>query len=223
MAVIKQSLRWVRLGKFATKFATSMGDENLINLINSLPYPIMVEEQPAVLPVPFNQLGRKVTRQPDQADSNSPKDERSTISKYLESIYSLPDYEPPDGGEKGGEKGGEIFPQSEKGGEKISPSDDGGEKPKTQAEQDFFTPGEKSHLFPRPDHDPSDGCIRGGDWESEKDFTLDEASQVLRLKKKGKGKTEIIKTLGYSSGKAYKKGKAKYDKIEAYWEAQELW
>lgn len=227
MAVIKQSLRWVRLGEFAKRFASSTEDELLIQQIKSMKYPIMVEQVPAMLPVPFEQMkirrNQNVVNDQYQTNSNPPKDERWDIRKHLESIYNLSGDNCAANGEKRGEKRGENFHPSEKPSEKISPNDREGEKPETQTGSGFSPHGENFHLFTEPGFHPSNEGTTEGENKNQQEFTLDEASLVLRLAKQGKGKTEIIKALGYPPGKAYEKGKIKYDQIKAHWEALGLW
>lgn len=204
--------------------------------IETQAYPCMVSgsvrDMPAVHPThghhsvykkEGNPPSKLLTIHQIDTDSNSGENERSVVSKYLESLYRLPGYTRPIEGEKEGEMKGEIFHPDEKEGEIFSPLDDEGEKSKTQSGQDFFTPGEKFPFFPDPDHDPSDGCVQGGEMKKNQSLDLDKAALVLRLRKQGKKKTEIIKALGYNPGKRYQKGKDEYDKIEAYWRKLDLW
>lgn len=102
MAVIKQSLRWVRLGEFARRFASSTEDELLVQRIKSMKYPIMCETVPAMLPVPFEMMRSRsvhnsyvATEQAEQTNSNSAKNEVNTIKNYLNRLYDLPGYSRP--------------------------------------------------------------------------------------------------------------------------------
>lgn len=216
---IRKSLRWVRLGDFATDYAAKLGDESLINWVGSQDHPILVEKSPALLPVP-------ISHQPDrspQTNSNTPKDDQTTISKYLENLYKLPGYEPPNGGETHPHFEGETFHPDTQAGENFSPSDDAGENAESQSSSAVSPNGENLSPLPAGDGDREN---QGGGDDASETFTLLEASQVLRLKKAGNGKTKILKLLsGKSPGKSkeYEIWKAKYEAIESHWKKLGLW
>jgi hypothetical protein len=198
--------------------------------IDSQAYPCLVsgsvKDMPAVHPTHgHHTIYKKEGNAPGRmlrinqiTDTNSPKKEHSTISSLLEASYNLPGYIPTKQDRKEGDAQGKEFP----GREIISPSGNDGEKWENQSGQEFPAPRENFSFFPKPDHNPSDGCAREGKWEKRKSFTQTEANLVLELTKKGESKTEIIKALGYPIGRAYKKGKEKYSKIKEYWESKGL-
>lgn len=234
----------VLLGDSARQVASNVWKKESaeFQFIETQAYPCMVSgsvrDMPAVHPThghhstyrkEGNPPSKLLTIHQIDTDRNSVEDGRWVINKYLEFLYNLPGHSQSprneNQGEKQGEKRGEISHPGEKQDEKISPLGDGGEKPETRHEQDFLTPGEKSHLLPKPDHSPSDGCVwsDGSEMGGEMGIDSDKASLVLQLRKQGKSKTEIIKALGHSTGKGYRKGKDEYDKIAAYWRGLDLW
>lgn len=79
--------------------------------------------------------------------------------------------------------------------------------------------------FPKPDQDPADGCVRGGDWHRN-EISLERASLVLKLKNQGKNQTEIILAVWAAkpgNNKAYTQAKAEFEAIKAHWHRMELW
>jgi hypothetical protein len=110
--------------------------------------------------------------------------------------------------------GGTISPSSEIG--------EMGEMSETQSERDISPSGETFHFDQNANEPGSSGSLG----ESENRFTLDEASQVFKLRKEGNNQTQILAALwGVKPGKAqaYRDACEKFKAIKAYWESLSLW
>lgn len=164
---------------------------------------------------PRNLLPINQVNQPGQTISNQPKSETDIIKNYLDRLYNLPGYNPPN----------DTLSQGENESEKFSlqaESENEGENAETQTEREFSPCSESEN---QGEMTPEPGNL-GGLSESENIFTLDEAGQVLASKKSGKNKPEIIATVwGVKPGKSrkYESAKAKFEAIQAYWESLNLW
>jgi hypothetical protein len=88
----RKSLRWCRLGEFAKTFAKGQKDEILLSWVESQNYPILVEDMPAILPVPLEKLACFV------GQSNRIKEQNTfdAIKNYLDNLYKLPGYQKSD-------------------------------------------------------------------------------------------------------------------------------
>lgn len=160
--------------------------------------------------LPINQANR-----PTQTISNSPKSEGDVIKRYLDRLYLLPGYNPPQSTLNQGENQGENFSP-------CGESENGGENPETQTEREFSPCSESEN---QGEMTPEPGNLESS-IESENVFTLDEAGKVLGLRKEAKTKPEIIVMVwGVKPGKSrkYESAKAKFEAIQAYWESLGLW
>ena len=219
----RKSLRWCRLGDFARDFASASKDDSLVEWVGAQAYPILVDKSPAVLPVPIAKMrvnshiseSQKQATSHSKTNSNPVKTESDIIKNYLDRLYRLPGYNPPQNNLKQGENQGENFSP-------CGESENGGENAETNTEREFSPCSESENegeTTPEPGNLESLG-------ESENGFTLDEAGQVLAVRKSGKNKPEIIATVwGVKPGKSrkYESAKAKFEAIQAYWESLNLW
>ena len=96
----RKSLRWCRLGDFATEYAATLKDDFLVQWANSQAYPMFVEKSPAILPVPLSKMQSycqsEKSNQPvdpiSDFDSIPAKNEADIIKNYLNRLYDLPGY-----------------------------------------------------------------------------------------------------------------------------------
>lgn len=207
MAVIKQSLRWVRLGEFAKRFASSTNDELLVQQIKSMKYPIMCEAVPAMLPVPFEMMRPRSVhssyvrpRSVEQTNSNSAKNERDVINEFLNRLLKLPGYSRPE------------------------PGSDSGRTP-----EPLNLPPEPLNLNQNDRFRGSANPVQGSGLAQNlppEPLNLNLANRVLALKKEGKNKAEIIlKVWGTKKGgsQAYRDANEEFEAIKDYWEKLGLW
>ena len=204
----RKSLRWCRLGDFARGFVTSLKDEALSQWVNSQEYPILVETSPAVLPVPIARMransqvcesARQSTGTP-KTNSNQPKSEADIIKNYLDRLYRLPGYTPP---EPGSDFTGNREPLNLPA-EPLNLTQDNGFSGSRKPVQGSETPQNPPPEPPNPNL----------------------AAKVLQLKKEGKNKAEIILELwGAKKGgsQAYRDASDDFEGIKAYWESLNLW
>lgn len=227
----------VRLGKIAKKYCKNLPDRLVADAVAKAAYPCLINDELSYHPThgcygvfeegqaPKNikpyRKSHSLNSIHNQDDSNhvpitnSQESEAVIIRNYLDRLYKMPGYNPPKTIPSQGENQGETFSSQ-------GESENQGENATTQSESKFSPCGENYIQG-------ENGHFRGGlgdESESENVFTLDDAGQVLALKKSGKNKPEIIAIMwGVKPGKSrkYESAKCKFEAIQAYWESLGLW
>lgn len=204
----RKSLRWCRLGDFAREYVGGLKDEKISQWVGAQAYPILVENAPAILPVPISQM-RAFSQVPTiqnqgtgtpQTISNIPKSDGEIIRNYLDRLYQLPGYSHPEPGSE-----------------------------PTRTPEPLNLPLEPLNLNQNNEFSGSLNPVQGS--ENTQNLPPEPpnpnlVNRVLALKKEGKNKAEIILALwGAKKGgsQAYRDASDEFEAIKAYWESLNLW
>lgn len=204
----RKSLRWCRLGGFAKDFAAASKDDSLVEWVGAQAYPILVDKSPAVLPVPIAKMrvnshiseSQKQATSHSKTNSNPANSERDVINNYLDRLYRLPGYTPP-------EPGSDFTGTREPLNLPLEPLN----LNQSQGFSGSLNPVQGSESAQNPAPEPVNPNL---------------AAKVLALKKEGKNKAEIIlEVWGAKKGgsQAYRDANDEFEGIKAYWESVNLW
>lgn len=193
--VLRKCLRWVYLGDFAKEKSAKTPD--LYEWVKSRDYPILVGVQPAVLPVPINQMKAfqaETKNQPTNSNADNLPSPNEWVN-YLNKMYHL-DSEP-------------LEP----------PNPNCSNSERSEPLQDL----QRTHEV--TDDDLSDGRVRGGDFEPEPN-ELHYYSQILKMHKQGMNKSQTIMEIWQVSrggGSTYQNASRIFDDAKKHWKKLELW